>query len=130
MILEVKNLSVSYGGIKALTDVSLAVDEGEIVSIIGANGAGKSTILRAISGLTKISAGEIWFQGKRIDGISASSIIRMGIAHVPEGRMLFGTMTVLDNLKMGAYIRKNRIKIIEDMNLVYEQFPIFLLLQD
>jgi len=124
MLLTIKDLWVHYGKAEALRGISIGVNEGVLVSIIGANGAGKSTILRAISGLTKISAGEIWFQGKRIDGISASSIIRMGIAHVPEGRMLFGTMTVLDNLKMGAYIRKNRIKIIEDMNLVYEQFPI------
>ena len=124
MLLTVKDLWVHYGKAEALKGISFGVDEGVLISIIGANGAGKSTILRAISGLTKITSGEIWFGGKRIDRASASSIIRMGIAHVPEGRMLFGTMTVLDNLKMGAYVRKNRSEILGDIELVYGQFPV------
>jgi len=123
MFLEVRELRVHYGRAEALKGISINVDEGMIVSIIGANGAGKTTILRTISGLERPTSGEIWFQGKRIDGVPASEIVKMGITHVPEGRMLFTTMTVLDNLKMGAYLRHDRSQIIGDIDSVYQQFP-------
>ena len=123
MFLEVRELRVHYGRAEALKGISIHVDEGMIVSIIGANGAGKTTILRTISGLERPTSGEIWFQGKRIDGVPASEIVKMGITHVPEGRMLFTTMTVLDNLKMGAYLRHDRSQIIGDIDSVYQQFP-------
>jgi len=124
MLLEIRDLRVHYGRAEALKGISIHVDEGAIVSIIGANGAGKTTILRTISGLERPSSGEIWFQGKRIDGLPASEIVKMGITHVPEGRMLFSTMTVLDNLKMGAYLRKDRPQIMGDIDAVYQQFPV------
>jgi branched-chain amino acid transport system ATP-binding protein len=123
MFLQVKELRVHYGRAEALKGISINVDEGVIVSIIGANGAGKTTILRTISGLQRPTSGEIWFQGKRIDGVPASEIVRLGITHVPEGRMLFTTMTVLDNLKMGAYLRNDRSQIIGDIDSIYQQFP-------
>jgi branched-chain amino acid transport system ATP-binding protein len=123
MFLEVRELRVHYGRAEALKGISINVDEGVIVSIIGANGAGKTTILRTISGLQRPTSGEIWFQGKRIDGVPASEIVRLGITHVPEGRMLFTTMTVLDNLKMGAYLRNDRSQIAGDIDSIYQQFP-------
>jgi branched-chain amino acid transport system ATP-binding protein len=122
--LEIKDLRVHYGRAEALKGISIQVDEGAIVSIIGANGAGKTTILRTISGLQKTTSGEIWFQEKRIDGMPAADIVKLGIAHVPEGRMLFATMTVLDNLKMGAFLRKNRTQIAGDIETIYQQFPV------
>ena len=124
MLLEIRDLRVHYGRAEALKGISINVDEGVIVSIIGANGAGKTTILRTISGLERPTSGEIWFQGKRIDGMPASEIVKMGITHVPEGRMLFTTMTVLDNLKMGAYLRKDRLQIAGDIDTIYQQFPV------
>jgi branched-chain amino acid transport system ATP-binding protein len=123
MFLEVRELRVHYGRAEALKGISINIDEGVIVSIIGANGAGKTTILRTISGLQRPTSGEIWFQGKRIDSLPASEIVRLGITHVPEGRMLFTTMTVLDNLKMGAYLRNDRSQIIGDIDSIYQQFP-------
>ena len=124
MLLEIKDLIVNYGKAKALDGISLSVDEGEVVSIIGANGAGKTTILRTISGLKKPTSGEVWFQDKRIDGMPAHQIIKMGIVHVPAGRMLFAPMTVLDNLKIGAYVRKDKQNIKRDIDAMYEHFPI------
>jgi len=124
MLLEIRDLRVHYGRAEALKGISIHVDEGVIVSVIGANGAGKTTILRTVSGLERPTSGEIWFQGKRIDGLPASEIVRMGITHVPEGRMLFSTMTVLDNLKMGAYLRKDRLQIAGDIDTIYQQFPV------
>ena len=123
-LLEIKDLRVHYGRAEALKGVSIQVDEGAIVSIIGANGAGKTTILRTISGLHKPTSGEIWFRDKRIDHMHAAEIVKLGIAHVPEGRMLFATMTVLDNLKMGAFLRKNRVQIAGDIETIYQQFPV------
>ena len=123
-ILEIKDLRVHYGRAEALKGISIHVDEGAIVSIVGANGAGKTTILRTISGLEKPTSGEIWFQDKRIDGMPTAEIVKLGIALVPEGRMLFATMTVLDNLKMGAFLRKNRVRIARDIDTVYQQFPV------
>jgi len=124
MLLEIRDLRVHYGRAEALKGISIHIDEGAIVSIIGANGAGKTTILRTISGLERPTSGEISFQGKRIEGMPASEIVRMGITHVPEGRMLFSTMTVLDNLKMGAYLRKDRPQITGDIDTIYQQFPV------
>jgi branched-chain amino acid transport system ATP-binding protein len=126
MLLETKDLHVHYGRSEALKGVSVSVEEGTIVSIIGANGAGKTTILRTISGLLRPSSGEIWFQGKRIDGVPASEIVRMGVTLVPEGRMLFSTMTVLDNLRMGAHLRKDKARMVQDLNSVYKLFPVLL----
>jgi branched-chain amino acid transport system ATP-binding protein len=123
-LLEIKDLRVHYGRAEALKGISIQIDEGAIVSIIGANGAGKTTILRTISGLKKPTSGEIWFRDKRIDGMPAAEIVKRGIAHVPEGRMLFATMTVLDNLKMGAFLRKNRAQIAGDIDTIYQQFPV------
>ena len=123
-LLEIKDLRVHYGRAEALKGISIQVDEGDIVSIIGANGAGKTTILRTISGLEKPTSGEIWFQDKRIDGMAAADIVKLGIAHVPEGRMLFSTMTVLDNLKMGAFLRNERAQIAGDVDAIYRQFPV------
>jgi len=124
MLLEIRNLCVHYGISEALKGVSITLEEGEIVSIIGANGAGKTTILRTISGLQKSTSGEIWFQGRRIDAMPASEIVRTGITLVPEGRMLFPTMTVLDNLKMGAHLRTDKPQIAGDLEGVYRLFPI------
>ena len=124
MLLEIKDLRVHYGTGEALRGISLNIDEGAVVSIVGANGAGKTTILRTISGLKKPTAGEIWFQGKRIDGIPAHDIVKLGIAQVPEGKMLFAPMTVLDNLKIGAYLRKDKDMIARDLDNIYQHFPI------
>lgn len=123
-LLKIRDLHVHYGRAEALRGVSMKMNEGVIASVIGANGAGKTTVLRTISGLKKPTSGEIWFKEKRIDGLPAPDIVNMGIAHVPEGRMLFETMTVVDNLKMGAYLRKDRSRIAGDMNAVYNQFPV------
>lgn len=122
MMLEVKDLHVSYGGIRALRGVTLSVDKGEIVTIIGANGAGKSTMLNTISGFLKPVKGEITFNGEKIGRIPAR-IVKMGINHVPEGRLVFTNLTVQDNLILGAYLRKDKKKMAEDMERVYELFP-------
>jgi branched-chain amino acid transport system ATP-binding protein len=124
MFLGVKNITVHYEKSLALDDVSLEVAEGSVVSIIGANGAGKSTILRAISGLTPLTSGEIWFLNQRIDGISTTEIVKLGIVHIPEGRQLFPYLTVLSNLKMGASLRKDTDGINKDLEEVYKLFPI------
>jgi branched-chain amino acid transport system ATP-binding protein len=124
MLLEIKQLKVSYGKAKALEDISLYVKEGEIISVVGANGAGKTTLLRTISGLRKPNSGEIWFQGKRIDGMAAHDVVKLGIIQCPAGREIFPTMTVLDNLKVGAYLRKDRKKVKQDIDSIYTHFPI------
>jgi branched-chain amino acid transport system ATP-binding protein len=124
MLLEIKDLSVNYGKAKALEGVSLTVEEGEVVSVIGANGAGKTTLLRTISGLLKPASGEIQFQNQRIDGKSAHNIVKFGISHIPAGRMIFAPMTVLDNLKLGAFLRKDQNKINQDLDTMYRHFPI------
>lgn len=123
MLLEVKNITVHYGKSIALDDVSLEVAEGSVVSIIGANGAGKSTILRALSGLTPLTSGEIWFQGKRIDGLDIPNIVKLGIVHIPEGRWLFPHLSVLSNLKLGASLRNDRMAIKQDIEKAFERFP-------
>jgi len=123
-LLEVKDLTVLYEKAIALGSVSLSVDEGEVVSIVGANGAGKTTILRSISGLKRASEGEIWFGGKRIDKMPPYEGIKLGIAHIPAGRMIFANMSVLDNIKMGAFNRRDGKGVERDIEAVFEHFPI------
>ncbi|MBQ7821498.1 MAG: ABC transporter ATP-binding protein [Clostridia bacterium] len=120
-MLKIENLSVSYGGIKALRNVSLEVTEGEIVTLIGANGAGKSTTLRSIVGLVKAHEGHIEFNGKNILGLQTNKIIEEGITLVPEGRRVFPDLTVLENIKIGAYLRSDDLT--DDINWVYDIFP-------
>lgn len=123
MKLEIRDLCVSYGGIRALKGVSLSVDEGQIVTLIGANGAGKSTTLRAISGLQKVQSGSILYGGEELTGLPAKEIVRRGIIHVPEGRRVFPDMTVAENLKIGAFLRTDKAAIAQDMDYVYSLFP-------
>jgi branched-chain amino acid transport system ATP-binding protein len=123
MLLEIDNLFVHYDKAEAIRDVSLKVEEGSITTLIGANGAGKSTILRAISGLKKVTSGEIWFRDKRVDGIAPHKIVGMGVAHVPEGRRVFGLMTVAHNLRVGAYLQKDKKKVNQDLESVFHHFP-------
>jgi len=123
MILEVKNISVYYGGIRALTDVSLEVAEGEIVSIIGANGAGKSTLLRTISGLLQPETGSILLEGQEIAGLPPHRIACMGISHVPEGRGIFHNMTVMENLELATSARREKGDLNADMERVFQLFP-------
>ena len=124
MLLSVKNITVHYAKARALDGVSLTVDEGAVVSIIGANGAGKSTVLRALSGLRSLTSGEIEFLGKKIDGMEIAQIVKLGLVHIPEGRKLFPYLTVLSNLKLGASLRKDKAGISRDMEMVYEHFPV------
>lgn len=123
-MLEIKNLNVHYGVIHALKDVSLTVSRGEIVTLIGANGAGKTTTLRTISGLNKATSGQILLEGKDITDISASQRVEMHLSQVPEGRRVFPDMTTVENLEMGAYLRKDKSNVRKDMEHVYELFPI------
>lgn len=120
-ILEIKNLSVNFGGIKAVNDISMAVEEGKIVTLIGANGAGKSTVLRSISGIVKPQTGEILLNGQNILGMSPDAIVSRGITLVPEGRRVFPNLTVQENLKIGAYLRKDKLDA--DLEYVYSLFP-------
>ena len=122
-MLKVENLVVSYGGIEALKGVSLEVPEGEIVTLIGANGAGKSTLLRSIIGLVKVASGEITYNEKKINGLNSQKIVQTGITLVPEGRRVFPNLSVLENLKIGAYMRNDNEGIEKDINWVYELFP-------
>ena len=124
MLLEVRNLHVHYGKVEAVKGVSLALKKGGIITLIGANGAGKSSILKAISGVVKPSSGEIHYDGKRIDGRSANRIVGAGIVNVPEGRRLFKLMSVRENLRLGAYLGHDRAQIRQDMEEVFERFPI------
>ena len=122
-MLKIKDLHVSYGGIKALRGVDLEVPDGKIVTLIGANGAGKSTTLRTISGLVKAVSGSITYDGKELLGLSINKILEQGIAQSPEGRRVFPNLTVLENLKIGAYLRKDRDGIEKDVRWIYELFP-------
>lgn len=122
-MLSVNNIHTYYGIIHALKGISLSVDKGEIVSLIGANGAGKTTILRTISASLKPKEGEILFEGERLDRLKAHEVVHKGIAMVPEGRRIFARMTVMENLEMGAFIRKDKKKITEDLNWVFELLP-------
>ncbi|MEX0305528.1 MAG: ABC transporter ATP-binding protein [Leisingera sp.] len=123
MLLEMKNIAVNYGKINAIRNISVAVPEGKIVTIIGGNGAGKTTTLRAMSGMLPITAGEIMFEGKRIDHLPAHKVVANGIAHVPEGRRIFPDMTVEENLRTGAFLRKDKDAIEEDLEDVFTRFP-------
>jgi len=122
-LLEVSGLNVAYGAIKAVQGVSLEVCQGEIVALIGANGAGKSTSLKTISGLVRAASGRIAFCGKEITGFAPHAVAALGIAHVPEGRKPFANLSVLENLKMGAYLVKDRGKITAGMERVFRSFP-------
>ena len=122
-MLEVKNLSVSYGGIKALRGIDISVPEGKIVTLIGSNGAGKSTLLRSISGLVKIQDGDINFNGTRLNDLAINKICMTGISLVPEGRHVFTDLTVEENLRIGAYLRHDKKEIEKDLAWVYELFP-------
>jgi branched-chain amino acid transport system ATP-binding protein len=122
-MLTVDNINVYYGAIHALKGISVKVTEGEIVTLIGANGAGKSTILRTISGLLKPKSGKIDFEGNNIAGAAAQNIVKMGISQVPEGRRVFANMTVLENLELGAFIRKDKKGIQADLENVFIKFP-------
>jgi branched-chain amino acid transport system ATP-binding protein len=124
LLLEVNDLRVHYGSAEALKGNSINMEKGEVVTLIGANGAGKTTTLRTISGLIIPSAGEIRFQGKRIDKTPAHNIVKLGIAHIPEGRIVFAPMTVLENLKLGAYRRNDKDQIAKDLEAMYEHFPV------
>lgn len=124
MLLEVENIRIHYDKVEAVKGISLSVDQGHISTLIGANGAGKTSILKAISGLIKLSSGEIRFEGKRIDHLPAHRIVGLGIAHVPEGRRLFGLMTVKHNLRLGAYLQRDKKDLEESFELVYRHFPI------
>ena len=123
-MLEVKNLSVHYGMIQAVRNVNFKVNEGEIVSLIGANGAGKSTILKTLSGLIHPSEGEIVYLGENIASTSAKKIVEKGLVQVPEGRHVFPGLTVKENLELGAFLRKDKEEIQKDMEAVFERFPI------
>ena len=120
-ILEIKDLSVRFGGIRAVNSISMEVGEGQIVTLIGANGAGKSTILRSISGIVKPQSGDILFEGQSISGLSPDKIVTRGVTLVPEGRRVFPNLTVLENLKIGAYLRKDKLD--NDIEYVYSLFP-------
>ena len=122
-LLDLDDVHVHYGAIHALKGVTIDVETGQIVTLVGANGAGKSTTLRAISGLLKPSQGTIRFQGKSLAGCPAHEIVRLGISHVPEGRIVFANLSVEDNLELGAYLRKDRAGIVADRKKIYALFP-------
>jgi branched-chain amino acid transport system ATP-binding protein len=122
-MLTIENLSVSYGAIKALHDVSLSVPEKSIVTLIGSNGAGKSTTLRAVSGLIRPQGGTITYMGERINGLKACDIVERGLCHVPEGRMVFANLTVRENLMMGAYLQRDQAVIRRERDYVFSVFP-------
>ncbi len=122
-MLEIKDLCVNYGVIKALKGISFEVNEGEVIALIGANGAGKTTTLHTITGLLSAKSGSIVLEGKDITKTAAHKIVKMGIAHVPEGRRIFQNLTVLDNIRLGAFTRKDKDKIAEDIEMVYKLFP-------
>jgi branched-chain amino acid transport system ATP-binding protein len=123
-MLEVKDLRVHYGTVEAVKGISFHLAAGEIISLIGANGAGKSTVLRALTGLVQSSAGEIRFHDTPLVGLSPHQIVRLGIGHVPEGRRLFPKMTVLENLKLGAYLQSNKAEVAATLEMIYQHFPI------
>ena len=123
-MLEVKDMVVAYGRVNAVKGISFTVEKGQVVTLLGTNGAGKSTTLRAISGLLKLVSGSITFEGQKLDGLPAHKIVERGIAQSPEGRRLFRKMSVEDNLKLGAYSRKDTSGVKADMQKVYDLFPV------
>src|SRR5579871_5302890 len=122
-MVEIKNLSVSYGAINALQGISLQIRDGDIVTLIGANGAGKTTTLKTISGVLAARSGEILYGGRNIANLPPHQIVKLGISHVPEGRMVFANLTVMENLMMGAYLQKDRKVIQEELAYVFGIFP-------
>jgi len=122
-VLELKNLTVNYGAICALRGISLEVKQGDIVTLIGANGAGKTTALRAISGLLRAKGGEVLYQGAAISGLKPHQIVKLGISHVPEGRMVFANLSVIENLMMGAYLQRDKKIIQTELEYVFGTFP-------
>jgi branched-chain amino acid transport system ATP-binding protein len=122
-MLLVKDVRVHYGKAEAIKGVTIEVAEGAVVGNIGANGAGKSTLMKAVSGLVPITSGEIWFMDRRIDSVKPHNIVRLGLVHIPEGRRLFPYMSVLANLKIGAYLRKDRNDVKKDLDQIFERFP-------
>ena len=122
-MLEIKDIEVFYGVIQAIKGISFEVNEGEVIALIGANGAGKTTTLQTITGLLQPKKGSILFEGKDITKIPAHKIVSLGMAHVPEGRRVFAELTVYENLKMGAYTRKDKAEIQETLQMVYKRFP-------
>jgi len=123
-VLKIRDLSVHYGKIKAVRQIDMDIAQGEIVSLIGANGAGKSTTLRALSGLVKAAGGSVEFEGKDITGWSAKAIVEAGISHCPEGRQIFPRMTVMENLELGAYTRKDTKNLSVEYDRIFEYFPV------
>ena len=124
MLMQIEQVKVSYGGVKALQGVSLDVPEGEMVGILGGNGAGKTTLVNTICGIVTPIFGDISFQGQRIIGLSPHAIVKLGIVQVPEGRGIFGTLSVLENLKVGAYLQKSGEAIEKSLDQVYKIFPV------
>ena len=122
-MLEVKDLEVYYGMIQAIKGVSFHVDQGEVIALIGANGAGKTTILHTVTGLLSPKKGSVVFEGQEVTKIPAHKIVSLGMAHVPEGRRVFAELSVYENLKMGAYTRKDKSEIEENLQKIYERFP-------
>ncbi|NLW21847.1 MAG: ABC transporter ATP-binding protein [Tissierellia bacterium] len=122
-MLELENVNVYYGAIHALKNLSLKIEEGEIVTLIGANGAGKSTTLKAISGLVRPESGKIKLYGKEIQSLNPPEIVKLGISHVPEGRRIFAKMSVMENLEMGAYTRTDKSEVKKDFEMVFSLFP-------
>jgi branched-chain amino acid transport system ATP-binding protein len=123
-LLQVKELRVHYGKAEALKGVSIQVSQGSIITLIGANGSGKTSMMRAISGLKRPFSGEVWFRGGRIDRMGPHKIVRLGIAHIPEGRRIILPLTVLENMEIGAYLRKEKREIAESLEKIYGHFPV------
>ena len=123
MYFELKNISVHYDKVQALENVTLQLEQGEIVALIGANGAGKTSTLRAITALARPSSGEIWFNGQRIDRLEPAAVVALGISMVPEGRHVYPYMSVKDNLLMGAYLRRDQVEIKKDLERIFQRFP-------
>ena len=124
MLLSIENMKVHYGGAEIIKGISFNISEGEIITLIGGNGAGKTTALRSIAGLKKLTSGDIVYRGEKIDQMSPQNIVRAGISLVPEGRGLFPYMAVSENLHIGAYIRKDKKEIIDDLERIYASFPV------
>jgi len=123
LMLDIKDIRVHYGKVEAVKEISIYLEEEDFVCLIGANGAGKTTTIRSISGLKKLTSGEIWFQGQRIDNLSPERIAKIGIIQVPEGRKIFSYLTVLENLMVGAYVTKDKKKIASRLERVFDHFP-------
>ncbi len=123
-MLDIKDLKVAYGRVRAVKGISFSVDEGQVVTLVGTNGAGKTTTLKTISGLLRPESGEIWFEGKRIDAVPAHEVLTRGLAHSPEGRRIFPRLTVEDNLMLGAFARRDKTGVAKDLRRVFDLFDI------